>query len=74
MSVIGTASRVLRDEADAVISLVDKLDGQFEEAVHLIENAKSQEGGSHHGQHRHASLFPSSGRGHSRRSGHGDCR
>ena len=30
MSVIETASRVLRDEADAVISLVDKLDGQFE--------------------------------------------
>lgn len=40
MSVIETASRVLRDEADAVISLVDKLDGQFEAAVHLIENAK----------------------------------
>lgn len=42
MSVIETASRVLRDEADAVISLVDKLDGQFEEAVHLIEQAKGR--------------------------------
>lgn len=42
MSVIETASRVLRDEADAVISLVDKLDGQFEAAVHLIENAKGR--------------------------------
>jgi len=39
MSVIETASRVLRDEAGAVISLVDKLDGQFEEAVRLIESA-----------------------------------
>lgn len=42
MSVIETASRVLRDEADAVISLVDKLDGQFEEAVHLIEQAEGR--------------------------------
>lgn len=42
MSVIETASRVLRDEADAVISLVDKLDGQFEAAVHLIESAKGR--------------------------------
>lgn len=42
MSVIETASRVLRDEADAVVSLVDKLDGQFEEAVRLIENAKGR--------------------------------
>lgn len=42
MSGIETASRVLRDEADAVISLVDKLDGQFEEAVHLIEQAKGR--------------------------------
>jgi len=42
MSVIETASRVLRDEADAVVSLVDKLDGQFEEAVRLIENSKGR--------------------------------
>ena len=42
MSIIETASRVLRDEADAVVSLVDKLDGQFEEAVRLIENAKGR--------------------------------
>ena len=42
MSVIETASRVLRDEAEAVVSLVDKLDGQFEQAVHLIENAKGR--------------------------------
>lgn len=39
MSVIETASRVLRDEAGAVLSLVDKLDGQFEEAVRLIESS-----------------------------------
>lgn len=42
MSIIETASRVLRDEADAVVSLVDKLDGQFEEAVRLIENSKGR--------------------------------
>jgi arabinose-5-phosphate isomerase len=42
MSVIETASRVLRDEAGAVISLVDKLDGQFEEAVRLIESAQGR--------------------------------
>lgn len=42
MSVIETATQVLRDEAAAVLSLVDKLDGQFEEAVKLIENAKGR--------------------------------
>ena len=36
MSVIETASRVLRDEAAAVLSLVDHLDGEFEKAVCLI--------------------------------------
>lgn len=42
MSVIDTASRVLRDEAAAVLSLVDKLDSHFEEAVKLIESAKGR--------------------------------
>lgn len=42
MSVIETASRVLRDEAAAVLSLVDHLDGEFEKAVCLIENAKGR--------------------------------
>ena len=36
MSVIETATQVLRDEAAAVLSLVDKLDGQFEEAVSAL--------------------------------------
>lgn len=42
MSVIDTASRVLRDEAAAVLSLVDHLDGEFEKAVCLIEHAKGR--------------------------------
>ena len=42
MAVIETASRVLRDEAAAVVSLVDKLDDQFEKAVHLIYDAKGR--------------------------------
>ena len=42
MSVIETASRVLRDEAAAVLSLVDHLDGEFEKAVQLIEGAKGR--------------------------------
>lgn len=40
MSVIETASRVLRDEAAAVESLVNKLDGQFEKAVRMIDESK----------------------------------
>ncbi len=42
MSVLETASRVLRDEAAAVLSLVDHLNGEFEKAVCLIENAKGR--------------------------------
>ncbi len=42
MSVIETASRVLRDEAAAVLSLVDHLNGEFEKAVCLIESAKGR--------------------------------
>ena len=42
MSVIDTASRVLRDEAAAVLSLVDQLDGGFEKAVQLIEQSKGR--------------------------------
>ena len=41
MSVIETASRVLRDEAAAVESLVNKLDGQFEKAVRMIDEMHS---------------------------------
>ena len=33
MSSIETAIRVLRDEADAILSLIDKLDNNFELAV-----------------------------------------
>ena len=35
MSSIETAIRVLRDEADAILSLIDKLDNNFESAVDL---------------------------------------
>ena len=42
MSVIETASRVLRDEAAAVESLVNKLDGQFEKAVRMIDESKGR--------------------------------
>lgn len=42
MSILETASRVLRDEAEAVLSLVGKLDGRFEEAVHMIETSKGR--------------------------------
>lgn len=42
MSVIDTAAQVLRDEAEAILALVGKLDGQFEEAVHLIEAARGR--------------------------------
>ena len=42
MSVIETASRVLRDEAAAVESLVNKLDGQFEKAVRMIDKSKGR--------------------------------
>lgn len=37
MSVIDTASQVLRDEAEAVLDLVGKLNGAFTEAVRLID-------------------------------------
>lgn len=37
MSVIDTAAQVLRDEAEAVLDLVGKLNGAFTEAVHLID-------------------------------------
>lgn len=39
MSSIETAIRVLRDEADAILSLIDKLDNNFELAVDLILHA-----------------------------------
>lgn len=39
MTVIEIASRVLRDEAGAVLSLADKLDERFENAVVLIEDS-----------------------------------
>lgn len=42
MSILCTAARVLRDEAEAVLSLAQKLDQEFEKAVSLIENAKGR--------------------------------
>lgn len=42
MSVIDTAASVLRDEAEAVLDLVKKLDGNFEEAVKLIDASKGR--------------------------------
>lgn len=42
MSVIDTAAQVLRDEAEAVLDLVGKLDGEFEEAVKLIDASKGR--------------------------------
>lgn len=39
MTVIETAAQVLRDEAEAVLALVPKLDAEFEKAVALIEAA-----------------------------------
>lgn len=42
MAVTDTAVRVLRDEAAAILALVDQLDSGFEEAVHLIENSRGR--------------------------------
>ena len=42
MSVIDTASRVLREEAAAVLGLQKKLDDSFEMAVHMIASARGR--------------------------------
>lgn len=42
MSSIETAIRVLRDEADAILGLIDKLDNNFELAVDLILHANGR--------------------------------
>ena len=42
MAVTDTAVRVLRDEAAAILALVDQLDSGFEEAVQLIENSRGR--------------------------------
>lgn len=42
MAITDTAVRVLRDEAAAILALVDQLDSGFEEAVQLIENSKGR--------------------------------
>lgn len=42
MAVTDTAVRVLRDEAAAILALVDQLDSGFEKAVQLIENSKGR--------------------------------
>lgn len=42
MSSIETAIRVLRDEADAILSLIDKLNNNFESAVDLILHANGR--------------------------------
>lgn len=42
MSVLDIAAQVLRDEAAAVLDLVDKLDGEFEKAVKLIDDSQGR--------------------------------
>lgn len=42
MTVLETAAQVLRDEAQAVLDLTNKLDGQFLEAVRLIEESRGR--------------------------------
>ena len=42
MSVIDTARQVLKDEAEAVLALTEKLDGRFEEAVSLVDEARGR--------------------------------
>ncbi len=42
MSVLETAAQVLRDEAQAVLDLTDKLNGQFLEAVRLIDESNGR--------------------------------
>lgn len=42
MAVTDTAVRVLRDEAAAILALVDQLDSGFEKAVQLIENSRGR--------------------------------
>lgn len=42
MNVLETAAQVLRDEAQAVLDLTNKLDGQFLEAVRLIEESRGR--------------------------------
>lgn len=42
MSVLDIAAQVLRDEAAAVLDLVDKLDGEFEKAVKLINDSQGR--------------------------------
>lgn len=42
MEVLDMAAQVLRDEAEAVLDLIDKLNGQFTEAVRLIEASRGR--------------------------------
>lgn len=42
MAVLDTAAQVLKDEAEAVLALTEKLDGQFVEAVRLIDEARGR--------------------------------
>lgn len=42
MAATDTAARVLQDEAAAVLALIDRLDGGFETAIRLIENARGR--------------------------------
>jgi len=37
-----TAKRVLRVEAEAIASLIDRLDARFEKAVELLHNCKGR--------------------------------
>ena len=42
MSAIEVAARVLHEEAEAILSLIDQLDDSFEDAVRLIENSSGR--------------------------------
>ena len=42
MSEIEVAARVLHEEAEAILSLIDQLDDSFEDAVRLIENSSGR--------------------------------
>ena len=42
MSVIDVASQVLRDEAQAILDLIGKLNGNFETAVEMIHHSRGR--------------------------------
>ena len=86
MSVIDVASQVLRDEARAILDLIGKLNGNFETAVEMIHHSRGRVVVTGMGKSGHIArkvaatmastgtpaFFPSPGRRHTWRSGHGD--